>query len=382
MKNIHIFLALLFLLPFSVEASSVFRSETAVFVSPDQVVSGDFYSLGKNSVSIQGVIEGDLISSSADVEVEGLVEEDVLVVASKVKIRGEVKNNVRVIADTVVISGKIDGNVSVIARDLQILSSAEIFGDVLMFGASPFLLETSASIEGFIGGNIYGHADTIRLNGKIDGVVEIRTNDLTLGDAANIPQYIKYESVSDLRRSPNSVVGNVIRNDPTLFSGDNEKDTDLIKSGLKVLLVNLFAALVLFLLFRRQMERVAYQAVNFSLRNFTIGFIVLFLTPAASTVLFLSILGILLSFSVLLVYFLVITLSVILAGPVFGYFLSSFWNKDKKREVSIVSITVGVTALNFTLFALPIVFGLVFFLTLFSLTLGTVVFNLYKVLRS
>lgn len=380
MKKIYIFLALLFLLPFTTNASSVFRSEVAVFVSPDQVVSGDFYSLGKDSVSIQGVIEGDLISSSANVGVDGLVEGEVLSVAANVEIRGEVRNSVRIIANSVSISGKIDGNVSIIAKDLKISPNAEISGDVLIFGTSPFLLETSASIGGFVGGNIYGHADTFRLDGKVEGVVEIKTNDLILGDAANIPQYIKYESVSDLRRSPNSVVGSVVRNDPVLISGDS--DTSLVKSAMKVLLVNLFAALVLFLLFRRQIERVASQAVNFPLRNLSIGFAVFILIPTISTILFFSILGLLLSVSVLLVYFLWITLSLILSGPVLGYYLSSLWNKNKKREVTIVSITVGVMVVNMTVFLLPIVVGLFLSMALFSLTLGTITYNTYKTLRA
>ncbi len=382
MKKIYIFLALLFLLPISTNASSVFRSEAVVSVTPDQVVSGDFYSLGKDSVLISGKIDGDLISSSANIGVDGLIEGEILAIAGKVEVRGKVNNSVRVIADSVLISGKIDGNVSIIARDVQILSSAEISGDVLVFGTSPFLAETSASISGFVGGNIYGHADSFRLDGKIDGVVEIKTNNLTLGDSANIPKYVKYESISELRRSPNSIVGNIVRSDPVLLNNTSNDSGDAIKSALKILLINLFAALVLFLLFRRQIERLAYLAAERPMKNFALGFAIFILIPVASTVLFFSILGVLLSFSVLLLYFLLVILSIILIGPVFGYLLSSLWNKDKKSEVSIISITVGVMAVNLTFSLLPVSLGLTFVFALFCLTLGTIAVSFYKVLRS
>jgi len=368
MKKIFIYLFLIFLIPTTVWGASVMRSGEMVSITTDQVVEGDFYGFG-NSVVISGQVNGDLLVAGGSLTMTGQVEEDLMILAGKVDLLGLVNDDARIIASEVVISGEIVDDLVVLARNLKILPTAKVGGDLIFFG-------NSAEIAGYVGGNINGRSDKIRIDAEVMGEVDVSTHSLVIGDKAKITNGIKYVSANEIIRSPNAQIeGGVVRSDPLSVSSNDIDPTRLV---FIVLLITLFASLVWFLLFRGFIQRiVSHTRVN-AVRNMLVGFAVLLTAPAVATILIASTLGMLLGVAILLIYLVLIVITFILMGPVLGYFISKLWAKS--FDLSIVSIVVGVFALYLSILV-PII-GVIVFLGALFVTLGSVTINIYRFLRS
>ena len=355
-----------FLIPITVFGASIVRTGEMVSITEDQVVQDDFYGFG-NDVAISGEVEGDLLGASGDMTLNGKVGADFLAVAGKVNIHGGsvVGDDVRVVAGEVTVAGEIVGDLVVVAGNLKVLSTAKVGGDIMFFGSE-------ADIAGEVGGNVLGNSDQIRIDGLVEGEVDIKTSALTLGEKADIEGVVKYTSATDLVRAQDSeVAGKIVRNDPIL------EEVSLVQLVLIPFLITLFTALVGYLFLRRFLTQTASQAYDHPLRSILIGFGVLFLVPIVSIILIASTLGMLLGFILLFTYVALLASSFVTAGVVAGSYIAKM--TPRSGEVPILFVALGVLFVHALMFV-PIV-GFLVLVTLILISLGALATRLYRLIR-
>lgn len=345
MKRISLFLLLavfgISLVPVnSVEAKTVLRSGESVSISEDQKVEGNFYGLS-DTISLAGEVDGDVLLLGGTVIVNGTVSDDVMVLGGNVTVSGNVAGDVRVLAGNVSLTGEVGGSVSVVSGKLDILSGAKIGGDVLVYGGN-------LNVLGEVTGQVLGNIGSVRIDGPVEGGVDINVNSLTLGEKAQIGGDVRYVSDTDLVRSPNaSVSGEISKSNPvTTASSTSARDF------LLPLLISLFATLSFYLLMRRPLEA-AVATTNRDLgKALLVGFAALLLTPIAVVVLLVSVLGIFVGIALFLLYGLLLILALAASSMVTGALVAKVVTRE--YQVNIWWIMLGAMLLH-TLFAIHFV---------------------------
>lgn len=359
-KNIFVatLVALMLLIPFSSEARTVLRSGDTVSISQEQLIEGDLYTAA-SIVNISGEISEDLLAAGAEVTVNGQVGSDVFILGGNVDIHGTIGDDLRVIGGNVIIAEPVLGDVFVVGGTVKVLSTATITGDLTVVGS---VLE----VAGPVSGKILGWTESIRIDSQIDGDVEITTNNLTLGDNANIAGNVQYVSQDQLVRSQSAVVaGEVVRNDPVVESPQTS-----VTSMLLPVLVILFSVALWYLLSRRMLQRVVNRALMPGIRPVLVGVLFILLAPFAISILMVSMLGFFVGFALLSAYLLFLTLALVATPAVMGHLVMSLTKSDVP-SVTLLTLLLG-TVITAVCFVVPVV-GPVIFLGFFILTFGALI---------
>lgn len=370
MNKFYPFLAGLLLIaffPLLADATTIKRTSTNVSLAADEVVEGNFYAVG-NSVSISGEVEGDVVITGGNVTTSGTVGEDALIIGGTVSLGGTITDDVRIVAGEVTVSGVVNGSLSVIAKKVNILSTATIAGDVMIYGSE-------AIIEGEIAGFLYGTTDSLRIDGKIVSGVDVTSQNFVLGDRSSVEGNITYVGGRDLlRASEAQVSGTIIRNSPTT----TETSFSIRPLAINFLIL-LFTTLVFYLVARSTVERfVAYPMFNHHLvlRAVLLGFVFLFL-PVAIVILLASVLGVIVGILALLLYILLLVVSIPAMSLVVAKLVMKVSKNDKLAPVHII-IAVAVVS---TLIYLPYVGWMTLF-GLYVFTAGVMLSIFWERLRS
>ena len=360
-----IFVCLFLAMPSLVDASVVLRGGEKVNLDKEQVVSGDFYAAG-SAVTVSGTVEGDLYAAGGSITVNGDVGDDIVALGGAVQIHGPVGDGVRVVGGEVVVADAVAGDVVVVGGTLNILSTATVEGDVLLFSGE-------AVISGDVRGDIIGEVESLRVDGATDGDVDVTTRSLVLGEKAYLGANVTYRSEQDLKRAPGSVVVGDIKKESTPRTSFGSP------SSVSVLpfLTFLFTTLVYLLLFRERMnEFIAHLSHSFGTHGL-VGLAAFFVTPIVALLLFVSVLGIPIGLVLLFGYI----LAIIIAWSLSGIFLGALLSKVIRKESStrIIWAILGVLLAQILLF-IPFVGPLIVFVVVLII-LGGLLTLFYNKIR-
>lgn len=347
----------LFLVPYA-DAKTVIRSGNTVSVESENVIEGDFYAVS-NIVNISGTITEDMVSAGGQITVNGSVGKDLFLVAAETDIHGKVGDDLRIISGEVTIADEVEGDLFIIGGSVEILSTASIKGDVVLYAGQ-------AVIAGPVGGNVFGATEKLRIDAPVAGDVDVTVNQLTLGDRTEISGNLSYVSDFALIQSLDAVVsGEVIRNDPVVSPDDVS-----VRAALVPALVLLFSVLSWYMLSRSSLNRVVSRAVVLSPRSLLIGLASVFLIPIAAIFLTVSMIGSLVGTILILGYLLLLTVSFVGFSAVLGQLMMRLYSKSTPK-VSLTTVVVGVISVN-VLMLLPVLGGFLILL-LVIVTFGTLI---------
>lgn len=319
----------------SLHAETILRTGETVSISEDRAVVGDFYSLA-SITNISGQIEGDAIAAAGRLTINGEVSADVLAIGGSVDIHGPVGDDVRVVGGEVVIAEPVAGSVFVVGGSVSVLSSASIGGDLLIYGGD-------VEILGPVEGDVLGGYSSLRIDSTIAGNVDVSTDQLTLGENAELNGTLSYTSANLLERAPNAiVVGEIIRTDRVA----ERELRSLAEQYLSVVLILAFATLTWYLLGRKSLTIVTEKATVYSPRAALYGAAGLLLTPLLIAVLLTSMLGAIVGTFALLSYLLIILLAVASTPVTIGH-IAERLSKQTEGPLSVATILIGliITAL-------------------------------------
>ncbi len=351
----------LIVLPVFSQAETVVRTGDAVQVAEDQIVESDFYAAGE-SVLMSGTIAGDMYAVGGSVTINGIVTEDLTLFSGTAHVHASVTDDVRVLGGEVILAESVGGDVFVIGGSLQILSTASVGGDVYFFGGE-------ADISGDVAGSVVGTAERVRIDSVVNGEVDVTTQQLTLGERANIIGNVQYKSQGEIQRSQAAVVqGNVNRTQPELLPTMSPKDV------LLPLLIALFSTLCAFLLFRARLHTLVQSTVGHVGRNGLIGLAVVLLSLPLTILLMLTVLGFWLGLVVLLGTLLLYVVAFVVMHIYAGALLARVFGQGYR--VDLVWIIIGTIAVQ-ALVYVPVL-GALAILALFTIALGSLVMSGFK----
>lgn len=358
-------LTLLLAAPVYVAAETVLRVGESVRVAADQRVEEDFYAAG-GTVAVSGEIVGDMYAVGGSVTANGAIAEDLTAVGGSIQVHAPVSDDVRILGGDVTIAEAVTGDLFVIAGSLTVLSSASVEGDIFFYGGE-------ATIAGPVGGSIMGAAERFRIDAAVEGNVDVNSSRaLVLGDRASVSGDVQYQSFGEITRAQNAVVeGEIIRSEST------ERSDPGYGKALAFFIMNLFATLCVYLLFRRELTELVAGTIRNYGRSGVLGLGTFFVAPVVVVLLMVTVLGLLLGliglFALLATYLIAFALTAVLAGGMISFFVT------KRIQVDLLWILAGVLAVHIALL-IPFLGPLLVFVG-FVLMLGGMVWRLYRFAR-
>ncbi len=352
----------------SLAMAAQFHGGEVYTVGKNERIAGDTYSAGERA-TISGTVDGDVVAVGGAVVIEGTVVHDLIAAGGTITITGTVQDDVRVAGGTVTITGSVRGDLFVAGGEVHLSSSGAVDGDVIVAGGT-------ITIDGPVKGNIKAGGGKIRMNSQINGSVDLKAGNVTLGSSALIGGDFRYSA----KEAAVLETGAQVRGATTFDHVKTVDRRELAKAFFGFwlfvkLICALVAALVLALVFRRYTHQVIDHARQNFAKDFLAGFVTLFMLPVASILSFITLIGIPFGILALLIYATLIVLAVLIAPIFLGSWLYMLATKHEGMEVSWKTVLFGVLALYVVKF-IPFVGGMVSFV-LFVVLFGALIRILY-----
>ncbi len=374
------FLAVLWAVPAS--AAQFQGGESITIPSSDD----DVYAAGAN-IFADGDINGDLYAAGAVVRCNSNVSQDVVMAGSMVDLFGNVGDDARLAGSMVSVGGTVEDDLIALGGMVRVLPGSVIKGDLTVGGGS-------VMIDGTVEGNVIGGGGQVIINGDVKGSVLLETDELILGNSANIGGMIQYTSSNDAKIDEAAVVaGGVEHKIPEVSkekSGKFEfKKPDIDKGalfGLGILvfllkiLIGIVTVLVGLYFFKKHMLAMARIMLNEFPAQLGWGFAWAILVPIASVILIFTIFGSIIGCFGLIAYVLTMAIAKVMAMIGFGMWLWKLVTKGKTLELDWKIALLGVVVLNI-IWLIPLI-GWVFCMVFTLVALGAVVNYLKTSIKS
>lgn len=168
-------------------SAAEYRKANTVVVQKDEVVKNDLIFMGGLG-RIDGTVDGDVITFGDTLTVDGHVTGDVISFGRHVRINGQVDGNVRAFTNMMTISGTVNKNVMSFTESIDLDEHAKVGGSVTLFAEA-------AALEGKIGRDVLAYFDRLSLSGPVGGGLKFRGKHLTIGPSAEIAGRAVFEQV-------------------------------------------------------------------------------------------------------------------------------------------------------------------------------------------
>lgn len=225
----------------------------------------------------------------------------------------------------------------------------EISGNI---GRDVYAFGKNISISGTIGRNAKLAADSVSINGTILGDLDITAGTIMISENAVISGKLRYNSDADIV-APETTLQDAEIYEPdaadTEFFEEQPSATDLLLDAIKGIVfsyVGVLAVAMLLLWLTPLWETVDKKYENASFGKyaaaFGIGFAVLVALPLASVILMVTVFGLRLGFTLLMLYLAAIAVSPVFLSFILGKLL---WRKAFKKAVNYpAELAIGVLA--------------------------------------
>ncbi|MGD0544397.1 MAG: hypothetical protein ABSB65_08290 [Candidatus Acidiferrales bacterium] len=260
---------------------------------------------------ISGTVDGDLIVWSRSVIVTGHITGDIICFAQQLTVNGPVDGNVRTFVQNATLNNKVGKNVMAWAQELDLTETATVGGTVTV-GAG------NAELNGHVGGDVLGFAGSFDVNGSLGGDASFQADTLHIGPNAEIKGHTKFKGNREAEVSSSAKLGSPV--EFTLAKhehGPNYSSPRFYWHQILLWGASFVFGLVVLLLapgFFFDVERAcgkSAQAIGF-------GLLFLFATPIAAIIVCVTIVGLGVGISTLLLYLIAIYSAQVYVGSWLG----------------------------------------------------------------
>ncbi len=329
------------------------------------LIDGDLYAAGRD-VTLGASTTGDVLAAASALTLSGTTSQDALLAGGRVSVSGPVGGDLRVVGGQVAVQSTVGEDALLAGGTVVVASGTIIHGDLLIFA-------DTVVMDGTVDGQVEIHAHTIEWHGSAAGNVSVTASDsLTLSGAAHIVGSLTYQA-------PRAAVidSGVVIDGGTHFelleNTGGQLGFDLFGFMVNMLIAVIAAVLlvVLFPAFTRRAVEVAFTDGSLIALK---GFGLLIAWPIAGLLVLVTVLGALPGLLLLCSYgiavFLAMTLTPVLAGAMLAQWL--------KKEDGLRPAWASLGAIVIVLItALPVIGWLVRFI-LFLLAFGTICALAYR----
>ncbi|MFC1902977.1 hypothetical protein ACFLX4_02800 [Chloroflexota bacterium] len=338
-KGLVVFPIVMLVMVFAVVPASAaeLRGEDTVIVASGDVIDDDLYVASDRTI-INGTINGDVLAVGDTITVNGKINGSIMAVGSTINIDGEVTHAVRVAGGNVNISGNVGGDLVVAGGQVDIASTA-IIGRDLVFGAGK--IQINAPIDG----DVKGGGGEVTIKNVVAGNIDIGAKNLVINSTANIRGNLIYVSENEAEIKSGAKIGGT-----TTQKVPEVKEPVVPTLGIwgKVIafLMTLLAGTVIILIAPQRATAVATSIRRKPWLSLGWGAIILFATPIAAIVTFITVIGVPVGLIGLTLYGMAIYLSQIAVGLFIGYWIISYFSNVESRGILVGALALGLAVLT------------------------------------
>jgi cytoskeletal protein CcmA (bactofilin family) len=277
--------------------ATIIQTSDDIHISNLHHIDDDFYAFGQ-TITVDGLIEGDLVAGGYEVFTNGDVTESQNVFAYRLHHTGTIGNSLRAFVNTAEIDGHVGRSIVIFAYDTRIGKGAMIARDVTIGGYS-------AHLEGTVGGKATVRADRIYISGEIGGDVDIEGKHITISPPTVIKGNLTYTSEKEIEIDPASgvtVLGETKWKKPERRDEEKEKGALSLRSVVleisKLLAAFLFGIIVIYVFKRYARESFKQLRTRFAV-SVAAGFLALLIVIAAVIILVISVVLILIGLALI-----------------------------------------------------------------------------------
>ena len=353
------------LIPTSTGAAETRHGDPNYTLSSGQTVNTDLFIAGQR-IEIDGEVDGDVIVWSQVAIVNGHVKGDVIAFVQNLRVNGTVDGNIRSFAQSVDISGSIGHNLMSWSSITNVQEKGSIGGTVT-FGSN------DASLDGKIGGDVLCMANSLEVTGSLARNLTVRADHFAVTSSASIDGHVKYEGKRDPEIDQGARIGSIERVIPKKereYRGAHFYWHHVMMWGVG------FVYGLVFLLLMPGLFADATQACKKYVPAGGFGLLFLFGTPIAAIIACITIVGLALGITTLLLYLIALYSSTIFVS---GWLGEALLGAKPGTGQAILRLALGLFILH-VLRVLPYIGGWVLFIAMFW-GLGALMMALYKRLR-
>ena len=360
-------LALGLALPPPAMASTAMEHAPSYTLPAGQEIKGDLYVWAVRA-RIDGDVDGDLIVWSQSVTVNGHVKGDVISMSQDLRINGTVDGNLRAWAQNISIGGTIGKNVLAWTADAVLEDRASVGGSMSIFAGT-------AELSGHLRGDFLCFSGYVDINGTLDSDAQLRTDQLVIGPTAQIKGQLKYTG----RKEADVAAGARLGSPPQftlLKRGPDYRQVGYYWHQVLLWGASFVFGLVLLLLAPAFFADAVASAGKRIGPALGFGALFLFATPIAAIIVCITIVGLALGISAILLYCIAIYAAQVFIGAWLG---EIFLGPGSTGGAAIGRLALGLAILR-ALRMLPYLGPLVS-LAMVIWGLGALVLAIYKHLR-
>jgi len=317
-----------------------FRKNDTVNVKKGEVIQGDLFATAEH-IRIDGEVNGDVYAFAHQVDVTGHINGDLICFAQAVRVSGVIDGNLRAGANNVTLTGTVERNVMLWNETFNLDSNGRI-GRSLTAGGE------TLTLDGKIGRDFLGFADTTSISGFIGGSLREQGKSLSIVSGAEIDGKASFKG----QKEP-IVASDAKLASPMEFTKIEHKREER-GGGYYLWRVIWTGTFILFgLVLAGLMPKFAVETVNSAGQigaSFGLGVLVFFGVFIASIIACITIVGMLVGISSLMLWLVMLFASEVVVGGIVGQWImgrdDDFWPFFLRVVVGIAVVRV-LTSLPF-----------------------------------
>ncbi len=319
-------------------SAAEFRKGETVEVRKDETIKGDLFISGQ-ALRIEGTVDGDVYAFGHQVDVSGHITGDLICFAQSARVSGQIDGNVRSFTNNITLSGAVERSVTAFNELFNLDRNAKVGHNVTMF-------TQTVTLDGKIGRDFLGFFQQATLSGVIEGAVEARGDSLTITGSAEIGGKTAFEG-----NKPAIVSSGAKLASPIQFKQLEHKHGPERNASFYVWRVIWTAAFVLFgLVLLGLMPRFAVEATDAAENlgaSFGLGVLVLPGVLIAAIIACITVIGLWVGISTLLMWFIALLSAEVVVGSIVGRWImgrvSEFWPMVGRMAVGIIVVRIITT---------------------------------------
>lgn len=296
-----------------------------------------------SEVSVNQPVLGDLSVGGGTVTVNAPVSGSVQSLGGTVILNNTVGGNVRVVGGTVIIMKNVKGNLVVGGGNVRVQQGVEIGGSVLALAGDTIIegnvagsLKSrggSLTLNGIVRGEADLQGDSVTLNGQILGNTILAARSITTGASASMAKNLTYWQATGERDFGTTVKGTVTF-DPSIAIKEPTKESGVGILAAFITAITIYSVLSgalvigLFLLVSKTFFKDSAKTLKAKPgASFITGLLYFLLTPIATVLLLITVIGLPIAIAIALMFALSILFAKALTAMVFARYIEAQYKK-------------------------------------------------------
>ncbi len=336
-----IVLVMIALFVFSLAASAgAYEVKSGDMVTvPEGRIQGPLFLAGESLV-VNADVDGDVFAAGQNITINGRIDGDLLAAGRTVRINGDITGDIRCAGADIDLRGELGQSFSAFANEVRLLEGSRVNKDLLIFVGS-------ASLSGVVDRQVLGSGGTISLNGPIGNDVRLwEVEDLKVGPSGSIAGKLHYGSPNQASVSPEAKIAGETKWEQ-IEHARRELPRPVGVNWVFQLIWFIAGVLVwgvLALIFPRIWAGLNRNTLQTPWSALGWGFLFLLVTPLASLLLLITVVGIPLSLALMAAYAALLYAGKIIAGDAVGRYLARRFNWEGRIH-PIFPLMIGFAGL-------------------------------------